>query len=63
MVHIAARRPFSQSQVQVYIDGRQKAIAPFKFPNLSEVRAEVVYVHRLLLFSLMFLNETCLFVN
>ncbi|XP_025103761.1 neurobeachin-like protein 1 isoform X2 [Pomacea canaliculata] len=36
VVHIAARRPFSQSQVQVYIDGRQKAIAPFKFPNLSE---------------------------
>ncbi|KAK7111968.1 hypothetical protein V1264_011504 [Littorina saxatilis] len=36
VVHTAARRPFTQSQVMVYIDGIQRSTAPFKFPNLSE---------------------------
>lgn len=36
VVHVAARRPFTQSQVIVYIDGKQKMSTPFKFPNLSE---------------------------
>ncbi|KAK7507554.1 hypothetical protein BaRGS_00001489, partial [Batillaria attramentaria] len=36
VVHTAARRPFSQSQVMVYVDGKQKMAAPFKFPNLTE---------------------------
>lgn len=36
VVHTGARRPFTQSQVMVYIDGRQKSTAPFKFPSLTE---------------------------
>ncbi|XP_076368453.1 neurobeachin-like protein 1 [Tachypleus tridentatus] len=34
--HSPARRPFTQSCVTVYIDGRQKLVAQLKFPSLSE---------------------------
>ncbi|XP_076450797.1 neurobeachin-like protein 1 [Babylonia areolata] len=36
VVHTGARRPFTNSQVMVYIDGRQKSTTPFKFPSLTE---------------------------
>ncbi|ESO94157.1 hypothetical protein LOTGIDRAFT_232423 [Lottia gigantea] len=34
--HTSSRRPFTQSQIAVYIDGRQKLLTQFKFPNLAE---------------------------
>ncbi|XP_067686159.1 neurobeachin-like protein 1 [Haliotis asinina] len=36
IVHTSSRRPFTQSQLTVYIDGKQKLNTQLKFPSLSE---------------------------
>ncbi|KAL5005989.1 hypothetical protein ScPMuIL_017147 [Solemya velum] len=36
IVHTSSRRPFTNSQINVYIDGRLKLNAQLKFPNMAE---------------------------
>ncbi|XP_055956982.1 neurobeachin-like protein 1 [Patella vulgata] len=36
ITHTSSRRPFTNSQVTIYIDGRQKLTAQLKFPNLTD---------------------------
>ncbi|CAH1788242.1 unnamed protein product [Owenia fusiformis] len=36
IVHAGSRRPFGQSQLSVFIDGKMKLTTPFKMPSLTE---------------------------
>ena len=37
VTHSAARHPFAQNQLVIYIDGTQRLSADLKFPSVSEV--------------------------